>query len=124
MACEGEGLRPLRFFGANGGVSVAPHLHNDGDGGERFDVVDDGRFPEKAGFGGEGWLRRRHAALSLDGGDERRLLAADKCPAPSITWMSKDLPLPKTSEPRIPARRASPMAMRSRLTASGYSVRT
>ena len=47
---------------------------------ERLDVVDDGWFAPKAALSREGRLRPRHAALPLDGGNHRRLLAAYERP--------------------------------------------
>ncbi len=46
-----------------------------------------------------------------------------KAPAPSLTLMSKENPLPRMFSPKNPAARACAMAMFKRLTASGYSAR-
>ena len=78
VAGEREDLRPLALFGADAGVPGAAAEDDLPDVGEGFHVVQDARLLPEAGHGGEGGPRSRHAALALDGGHQRRFLAADE----------------------------------------------
>ena len=78
VAGEGEDLRSLALFRSDAGVPGPAPEHDLSDVGERLHVVQDARFLPEAGNGGEGGSRSRHAALSLDGGHQRRFLAADE----------------------------------------------
>jgi hypothetical protein len=79
LAGDGEDLRAAGFLHAELGVPrSAPHK-NGRHGRQRLDVIDGGGLAEEAALG---WIRRPRAgaaALALDRGDERSLLAADEC---------------------------------------------
>ncbi|OPY04819.1 MAG: hypothetical protein A4E67_02230 [Syntrophaceae bacterium PtaB.Bin038] len=78
VAGEGEDLRPLALLGADAGVPGPAAQDDLPDVGEGFHVVQDARLLPETGDGGEGGPRAGHAALALDGGHQRRLLAADE----------------------------------------------
>ena len=73
---------------------------------------------------GERRPRARHAALALDGGDERRLLTADEGAG---AFLDLEVEVPAAAE-RIVAEEAALLGGRDGhaqpLTASGYSART
>src|ERR1019366_3742850 len=68
--------------GAGGGAARGERrgaVANDpGDAGERLHVVDDGGVAAKSALDGIGGPQPGHAALALEGLDERRLFTADK----------------------------------------------
>ena len=85
--------------------------------GEGLDVVDHRRATPESALRRERRTHPRHAARAFDGLDQRRFLAADKCPR---AFADFDIEL----FPSSPAARACSMASVIRLTASGYSART
>ncbi len=78
LAGEREGLGAAARLDAQGSVRLGAVGDDPGDVGERLDVVDVGRLAPEAGDRRVGRARARHAALALDRGDQRRLLAADE----------------------------------------------
>ena len=79
LAGEGEDLGALAARRCRTQrYAVAPLAMIHGTLAQGLDVVDDGRLAPEAGHGRERRPEPRHAALALDGGDERRLLAADE----------------------------------------------
>ena len=78
LAGEGEDGRALALLGADAGEPVGAPVDDDGDGGQGLDVVDDGGFAVQPGLRREGRAGAGHAAPALDGGHQRRLLAADE----------------------------------------------
>ena len=78
LAGEAEDLGALARVVAVGGVAGRPRAMIQRHVGQRLDVVDDGRLAAEAADRGERRPRARHAALALDRGDQRGLLAADE----------------------------------------------
>ncbi len=120
-----KALVPLLVSRAERGVPVGAPCRRSGHVGTGLDVVDDGRLAPQARDGREGRPRARHAALALDRGDQRRLLAADEGAGalldlePEGEAGAEDVARRAARAPRACAR-----AMRRRLTASGYSARS
>ena len=125
LAGQREDLGALALLGADGGEPVAAVADDRRDVGERLDVVDQRRAgPRDPTPAGIRRARERRAAPALDRGDQRRLLAADEgAGAEADVDLERELACPRSWLPRKPARRPARMAVRSRLTASGYSPR-
>ena len=68
----------LGMFRSDGGEPFGSLSDDNRDIGESLDIVDDGRETHITGFGGEGGLAGRLAAVSLGGVDQSGFLAADK----------------------------------------------
>ena len=81
-AHQGKDLGALAVFRALAGVPLGPHVDDFRHVGPGLDVVDDGREAKKAGLGGVGRPGVGLADEALDGGHQRRLLAAHKGPGP------------------------------------------
>ena len=79
-------LVPLECSVPMRGEPVAAVADDGGDVGEGLDVVDERRRAPEPGLGGVGGARAGLAAAALDGGHERRLLAADEgaCAEPDL----------------------------------------
>ncbi|OPZ46054.1 MAG: hypothetical protein BWY94_00921 [Actinobacteria bacterium ADurb.BinA094] len=78
FAGEAEGLGAAAVLGAELVVLGGAVGDDPGHVGPGLDVVDVGGAAPEAGDGGEGRTGARHAALALDRGDQRGLLAADE----------------------------------------------
>ena len=79
-AGERKHLRALALGRPHRGVPLRPAEHDHGDGGEGLDVVQAARAAPQARLGRIGRARTRLAAMTLDRGHERGLLAADEGP--------------------------------------------
>src|SRR6185436_19771671 len=76
-AGDGEEFGAGAFLRADLFVGGGAVLDDVGDGGQGFDVVDDGGTPEKPFDGGEGRLDARVAAVAFQGIQQGGFLAAD-----------------------------------------------
>ena len=125
LAGEAKALVPLHVVVAVGGVGVGAVGDDPGHVGPGLDVVDVGGLAPEAADRGERRPRARHAALALDGGDQRRLLATDERAG---AFLDLEVEPPAAAEDVLAQQaalaRPAAMAMRRRLTASGYSART
>ena len=124
LPARAKTLVPLLFAVPMPANQSAPLRMIGGDVGEGLDVVDQRRQPHRPCLGRVGRARPRGAALALDRGDQRRLLAADEGPGadPDV-----DLEVEGRLEdgvPSRPSRSACLMRLRRRRIASGYSPRT
>ena len=84
LSGQAEHLGALALLGPYLGVLPAALGDYPGDGRERLDVVDVGGLSPEPRVGGERRSRVRHAALALDRGHQRGLLAADESAGPLL----------------------------------------
>src|SRR5207253_10812973 len=80
VAADRQQSRAGRLVGPEFGVGGAAVVDDPGDGGERLDVVEQGRPAPRALDGGEGGTRAAPGALAREGCEECCLLAADVRP--------------------------------------------
>ena len=79
LARKSEHLGALRRLGADLVEPVSALVDDDGDVGERLDVVDDGRTVPKTLHGRERRTGLRHAAVTFDGLEKSSLFTAHEC---------------------------------------------
>ena len=78
LSGQGEHLRPLGFFRADGGKPLGTPGEDDGHVGQSLHVIHIGRPTHVARFGGERRFQRRFSAFAFHGMDKGCLFAADE----------------------------------------------
>src|SRR6185369_11514376 len=74
---DGPELRTTALLGSEFLISLAAHLDDVRNGGERLDVVDDRRRRIQTGNGREGRLHARVTTQTFERAEQRRLFTAD-----------------------------------------------